>query len=368
MTPVDGTRGAHNNSSVGRDALDVALNHGGTQYGCCPKTIASPSNSGRRVIIGNLGDYNPGKGGAGSTGTEVADENTPSLPHDLSVLVSGDGESQRREILQQYVPELQKLRVASSHEARSMVLAPSSDKLPVTWLELHGKQLELMLRLTPSKGAALPTAFGVQVLATNGSKGHTAQRTRITVMRNKQLFAIDRTQSAGPLSFWPALDNCSTSDEFELVSTTLLMHVYVDGSVVSVIAGNRTAVTVHVHPNEAAIGVALFAEGRSASVHVAVEGWQLMPNYFPPPNLRQPLLKTEDREGSGYVHGAPSQQERHINWCIMVTPSLKSDDSGAPPSCPSNNCGNSCMLNGKPCSLPRWTPPTEPGACGTALQ
>ena len=61
MVPVGAGRGSHNASAVGRDALDVALQDGGTQFGRCPKTVAGPSNSGRRVIIGNLGNLNPGK-------------------------------------------------------------------------------------------------------------------------------------------------------------------------------------------------------------------------------------------------------------------------------------------------------------------
>jgi hypothetical protein len=140
------------------------------------------------------------------------------------------------------------------------------------------------------------------VLATNSSSGSSsgssdadgvsttaAQRTRIAVMRDKQLLAIDRTLSgdptdadvrAGPLSFWFAPSS---------VDSTLLLHVYVDASVVTVIAGNRTAVTVHVHPDERAVGVALFAEGAGA-VRMQLEGWQLSPVYaVPPPPDRRPI-------------------------------------------------------------------------------
>ena len=110
-------------------------------------------------------------------------------------------------------------------------------------------------------------------------------------MRDKQLLAIDRTLSglpadadvrAGPLSFWFAPSGADERDADAM--STLLLHVYVDASIVTVLAGNRTAVTVHVHPDELAVGVALFAEGAGA-VHMQLEGWQLLPVYAaPPPN------------------------------------------------------------------------------------
>jgi hypothetical protein len=196
MMPVDATRGSHNASGVGRDAIDVALTHGGTQFGCCPKTAAGPSNRGRRVIVGNLGNYNPGKRSAGTTGTEAADENTLSLPRDLSLLVTEDGHhARRREILQRYVPELKSLRNESSREQQSCTLQPVASALtggvaglidtpllPGTtrWLGLRGKQLELLLQVSvPEPGAALPAylssplpaRFGLDVLATNSSSG-----------------------------------------------------------------------------------------------------------------------------------------------------------------------------------------------------
>jgi hypothetical protein len=303
MMPVDATRGSHNASGVGRDSIDVALTHGGTQFGCCPKTAAGPSNSGRRVIVGNLGNYNAGKSRAGTTGTEAADENTLSLPRDLSLLVTEDGHNtQRREILQRYVPELQSLRNESSHEVQSVTLQSTINasggtvRVPSTtrWLGLRGKQLELLLRVAaPEPGRVLPSRFGIDVLAANSSNDDNMsatafQRTRIAVMRDKQLLAIDRTLSgvpadadvrAGPLSFWFA---SSGADERDADATsTLLLHVYVDASIVTVLAGNRTAVTVHVHPDELAVGVALFAEGAGA-VHMQLEGWQLLPVYAAP--------------------------------------------------------------------------------------
>jgi hypothetical protein len=316
MVPVGAGRGSRNASAVGRDALDVALQHGGTQFGCCAKTVAGPSNSGRRVIIGNLGNENPGK----PASAEALVENTLSLPRDLSLKVSTRG---AKEILQQYVPELASLRIASSHEHQRLRLLPpsSSSAKAAHWLGLQGKQLELIVRLSLVTGKALPPIIGLSVLCANASSsssggggGGKEERTDIVVMRDKQLLAIDRQRSgdpldsdvrAGPLSFWPALtDHMGTAPGAHhqggaTRAEPLMLHVYVDGSIVTVLAGNRTAVTAHVHPGELALGVGLFvgnprincsgnsqglpttnAVGAGAmAVDVEVEGWQLTPLY-----------------------------------------------------------------------------------------
>lgn len=294
MVPVGADRGARNASAVGRDALDVALLHGGTQFGCCAKTVAGPSNTGRRVIISNLGNENPGK----PASPEELVENTLSLPRDLSLKVSSTG---GKEILQQYVPELATLRITSSHERRRLRLLPprsGGSSRAIHWLGLQGKQLELIVRLSPVESNALPPNFGLSVLCANVSSGGGSgkeERTDIVVMRDEQLLAIDRRRSgdpldsdvrAGPLSFWHALDHMGTGGG--ATSGALVLHVYVDGSIVTVLAGNRTAVTVHVHPGQLARGVGLFVgSGNSkglptteaAAVDVEVEGWQLTPLY-----------------------------------------------------------------------------------------
>ena len=102
---------------------------------------------------------------------ESTDENTLSLPRDLSLSVSADG--RRKEIMQQYVPELQSLRIATSHEAQRLTLVPSAEGL-THWLGLRVKQLELIVRLTPVAGKPLPALFGVRVLCSNKTHSHGA--------------------------------------------------------------------------------------------------------------------------------------------------------------------------------------------------
>ena len=193
-----------------------------------------------------------------------------------------------------YVPELRSLRIDDSHEAHRVTLQSGATK----WLGLRGKQLELVLKASPANTGALPSTFGVDVLATNSLK---PMRTRVAVMRDKRLLAIDRTQSgdpddadvrAGPLEFWRGFDASGKGEGAAPDTSALLLHVYVDASIVTVLAGNRTAVTVHVHPSAEALGVSLFATGSDGAVDMDVEGWRLTPVYaVPPPDAR---LKTTD--------------------------------------------------------------------------
>ena len=108
-----------------------------------------------------------------------------------------------------------------------------------------------------------------------------------------------RRQRFRPLEFWRGFDARGKGEDPVPGTSALLLHVYVDASIVTVIAGNRTAVTVHVHPSAEALGVSLFATGSDGAVDMDVEGWRLTPVYaVPPPDAR---LKTTDDVEFGLV-------------------------------------------------------------------
>jgi hypothetical protein len=48
------------------------------------------------------------------------------------------------------------------------------------------------------------------------------------------------------------------------------MHVYIDRSIISVIASNETAITVWTHPANGSVALGLFAEGGEADVELEV--------------------------------------------------------------------------------------------------
>jgi hypothetical protein len=287
MVPVNASRGSRlGKRGVGIRALDIALEHGGQRFGCCPKTIADGSNNGRRVVIGNLGNNNPGKNPEYAPGTNA--ENALSLPRDLTLgqeqgAVFPASAAPTVVILQQFVPELKQLRTGTpEHVGRMVLRGDDGDGGSYHWFATAGAQLEIVIRFKcVTAGAVLPLRFGFDVLASKPSIGgeENPERTRVLVMSDQKLvLAVDRTISgdandadvrAGPLTFWPLPAAVSASEH------ELLLHAYIDGSIVSVIAGNRTAVTAHVHPTLGSRGVAVFAEGGGEVELVSASIWEL---------------------------------------------------------------------------------------------
>lgn len=56
-------------------------------------------------------------------------------------------------------------------------------------------------------------------------------------------------------------------------TTEQSMHVYIDRSIISVIASNETAITVWTHPANGSVALGLFAEGEGADVEL--EAWAM---------------------------------------------------------------------------------------------
>lgn len=179
------------------------------------RTLGSDPNQvntlGRRVIIGWVG-------------------NTPasqSLPRDLSFSDEGA-------LLQQFVEELQMLRIPSSHVEAE--LASHEDRSGDEVIVSEGQQLEVFAVLRSSltsRGAQAAVLPGVRVLA---SADGSDPGVLITVDREHEFVNVgDRSGPYYPLA----------------VPDTDWMHIYVDHSIVEVIVNNQTAITYMAAPKSA---------------------------------------------------------------------------------------------------------------------
>mmetsp|Transcript_728 Transcript_728/g.2362 ORF Transcript_728/g.2362 Transcript_728/m.2362 type:complete len:537 (+) Transcript_728:47-1657(+) len=240
-------------SAATTGGIDLAWEHGGTQYGCCPKTAAGPG--GRRVLFGWL-QHGTSDGDMPGRGPNT--DNAFTLPRDLTVGPGG-------EVLQRFVPELQGLRVGPANSTTKAGLSTVAAANAVE-LGIAGGQLELVAGITMASGAAGCDA-GLTVLA-----GGT-QFTAVGVNLSSGLAYIDRTRSglpsdadvrAGPLAAAAA----SAAAEIQ-------MHVYVDRSIVTVIVNNRTALTAWVHPDEGSLKVGAYGTCAAGSVSVTAAGYSL---------------------------------------------------------------------------------------------
>jgi len=230
------------------------------------------------------------KSGALGRGTS---NNTLSLPRDLSV-GGGGGGARRRYVQQAFIPELQKLRRAHTELAAHGVPLPTSAAAEPTWLPAaaYGPQIEIVatFRVSASAagrlwgragrregGASAASLFGLVVLATTASSstGAAAERTVIAFDLARKMVQLDRRWSgagvdadvrAGP---WPDADGNSGATE-------VTVHAFVDHAVVSLIAGNETAISAWVAPQrEDSVAVGVFSELGSDEVTATVDVWQL---------------------------------------------------------------------------------------------
>ena len=281
----------------GSDGLALATAKGMEQFGCCPKTSGGPG--GRRVLwgwINNGWDQGPPephglepdrpRPGNGAWLTN----NTMSLPRDLSYATRASGD---RFVAQAFVPELQTLRRART-QLRAQTLHAGVVTLPPS---AFGAQLEILATFRFPSAEAMSAAaadasqqFGLQVLASNGTAGD-AERTVVRFDLRRKMVLLDRTSSgaeldadvrAGPLPSPTASVGGGRRE--------ISVHVYVDHSVVSLIAGGETAISAWVAPQRAeSVGVALFSELVGGAVEADIDVWQLAT-----PNHTQTMVAKHD--------------------------------------------------------------------------
>jgi hypothetical protein len=130
--------------------------------------------------------------------------------------------------------------------------------------------------------------FGLVVLASNASRPSSdagnsrmtaGERTVIAFDLQRKLVLLDRRLSgasvdadvrAGP---WPGGVNSNSSNSG---GTEVTVHAFIDHAVVSLIAGNQTAISAWVAPQRAdSVGVGAFSEFESGEVTATIDVWQL---------------------------------------------------------------------------------------------
>lgn len=239
------------------------------------------------------------------------------LPRDISL-------SSETELLQQFVPELKRLRLGQPiaiHSAAAAAAAAAAaeplTRLPpgsystgssgsgaggdssrglVAALDSMGPRVEIICAFTIAAGHLPSRPFGISVLRSpDGS-----ERTDLAVDMTRGYVMIDGTKQhtavrAGPILLPPspspavytstattaevavagggtgsnrADQNGATSatdknESTTTTNTTVWMHAIIDACVIEVIWNNRTALTTQVHPSaETSTGIALFGVGR----------------------------------------------------------------------------------------------------------
>ena len=205
---------------------------------------------GRRVLVCWLGLSNT----ASVTDPSIAfDLNMQGLARDLSL-------SSRRELLQQFVPELQALRTGPPVQATETA---------GTAAIMEGSfALEIFCRFT-LVGGAVARPFGVSVLRSPDGVEHTA----LLVDLARGLVVVDGSAQATE----PRAGPFQTAAEEHSVS----LHAIIDGQTIEAIWNNRTALTVQVAPSNASTGVSLVGVGVRSGVRAELRAWRLRPAASP---------------------------------------------------------------------------------------
>jgi hypothetical protein len=211
------------------------------------RTLGAASNqvvpNGRRVLIG---------------WANGPPETSQSLARDLSL-------SPSYELLQQFVPELQTLRIAPPLLHSSTI----GQALP------GALQLELVASFTYDPAAPPAEPFGVLVL-------QSADWSKATSLFVDCSSASAASSAAAAPSCTCGIDASAQSGR--RVAAPLMfppggaghvhLHAILDGAIIEIIVNNRTAMTIFAHPTDAnATGAMLF--GTPAKVLASVEGWAL---------------------------------------------------------------------------------------------
>jgi hypothetical protein len=234
--------------------------------------------------------------------------NTLSLPRDLTL----GGNSTHRIVSQAFVPELATLRRAHTRVQNLALSSGSADAAQYMPVSAFGPQLEIVATFRfPSAAAggaggaaagagaaATGTAssqFGLVVLASNASSNGPAERTVIRFDLARNMVQLDRRLSGAALDAdvragpWPtrSVQRLSKTSVKEVATDgadgtsadeprEVRVHVYVDHTVVSLIAGNETAISAWVAPQRAeSVGVGVFSELGAGQVTASVDVWQL---------------------------------------------------------------------------------------------
>ena len=276
----------------GWHGLDAATDAGTTfGIGKSMRSAEGKGDTGRRILFawmsngywdGHAANYEP-------EGLEIYAPGLPkdslSLPRDMTFAADG-------RLLQRFVPELERLRIAESYEQLPLTALHDG---ALVWLKTAGRQLEIFARFEVAGNCS----FGLHVLA---SKPSLTEFTTIGVDITDDLTFVDRLNSSGANPLVPNRglldvragllppDRSSSSNSPEGAAAegngnrtrTIEIHVIVDGPIVTFIVSNETALSVFVYPQlQSSEGVALWssagtgAAGAGATVRASADVWQL---------------------------------------------------------------------------------------------
>lgn len=182
--------------------------------------------------------------------------NTLALPRDLW-LDPADGS-----LKQAFVPELAALRAGPAAVNLTGLVPPGGGANNATALAVRGTVLELKATFTIPAGVRRGVV-GLALLSSGDGREYTAvaldlERRLVLLDRTRSGAAMDADVRAGPL---PTRSGAAAEAEAEIA-----VHIYVDNSIVTLIAGNTTALTAWVHPQSpASQAVGLFSQGLAPS-------------------------------------------------------------------------------------------------------
>ncbi len=210
----------------------------------CLYAPLSMDDSGRRLAWGWLQEQRSPKEQLRSGWAGVM-----SLPRVLSLGEDGGFHSK-------FAPELEKLREKKLYEGD---LEPNGTAvLP----DVRGRQLEL--RLTLTRGQASLT--GLSVCRSPGGE----EETLVYIDWEKSKLVVDKERSSLNLSAYATVEVGDLPIKEDRVS----LHLYLDASVLEVVADNQVALTTRLYPaREDSNGVQLFSQGEGGTCNVKV--WQL---------------------------------------------------------------------------------------------
>ena len=211
------------------------------QYSCCGKSAFT--KSGRRILL--------------HAGVQNAGSNPKENAFSLAREVFFDSGGLLRQI---FVPELAVLRGAHHLSQRYTVDAGVTVPVPPA-----GNQLEIKARRL-NLARSLTSSWGVVVFGSPDLK----QGTKIGF--NEHHFFVDRRASGSNPWSKPA-ERDVRAGPLPRSTSEQSMHVYIDRSIISVIASNETAITVWTHPLNGSVAMGLFSEGETA--YVELEVWAM---------------------------------------------------------------------------------------------
>jgi beta-fructofuranosidase len=184
--------------------------------------------------------------------------NLMSLPRVWSL--STDGKT----LLQQPLPELQKLRGANYHAEQVAIAAGQNTFLP----NISGRHLEIKALIDP--GTA--TRVGIVVAKSPDN----SERTRIFWDVPFGIIQIERNNSSSNFSAPKGVVSTLFSQP---AGQPLDLHIFLDGSVLEVFINNEKALSTRIYPeNPESVGLDLFTQGGTATIQ-SLDVWNMKSMY-----------------------------------------------------------------------------------------